>query len=797
MVSNEGDTQAPAGSISLTSRTDDLERKLTSIEYPGLSAGGSYDIDALVEVTDKDFTKISDTAEELRLFAGYTGSTGRHTAPVHLPEYHHDADTERGFIERAVDPTGLENLSYVTGVSVNAVKGILSETGELTGGEVVSSGRGELTLEVSETVDIQATILTDSPRKGAQAAVDSEGSIIDETTGAEGLTLRYEFVGDTAELNDDGTLTALKEGVGKLKVYVYPDDGAYTALNAADGIVEMQEEGASFQSESDGYVQDPFHEYPASAIRTFVLDVDITEKGKRIESSYFTASAGIRYHILNDSEAAVCGYEGEKDPVKLNIPATVKNDGRKYKVTRIEANAFGNSGTLTKVTIGKYVARIGDSAFKNCTALKTVNFPNDLKSIGEDAFSGCTAIEAITLPTGLEYLGDRAFYGCSGLKKITIRSGKLTEDAIGEDVFTGVARDAQYKLAISNAAVRDELSSVLTKEAESFADSKGLIYRISAKDEKTLVVTGLTDAARVKLKSVTIPVYVTHKGCKYTVTGIEEGAFKDNTRLTNVTLCKPLKYIGGSTFEGCSALKSIVIPQNLVSVGDYAFGGCVNLKKVTIKSPGLTVGEGVFDKVPDTAVFKYSFKGDEAKKKLITRLLKENESFTDKKGLKYEILDPDTDLVLLTGATDPGITTLTVPDTVEFRGVKFRPVTVEDGAFAYAHSLKRVTLGKYVKEVGPNAFAGCDALVSLNLKSVTLISFAAFRGCTSLKTLKLPGTLMEIQNSAFAGCTSLKSITISSDNLSYIGYGAFEGIHPDAAIKITGKGDREYIRKQL
>ena len=838
-VVNEGSARSDAGVINLVVLTNLQEKNLRQIEYPALLPGESYELDeknedaayddnekrVLIEVSDDDFMSSglpegdeSVVREELHLYAGYKGGTSS--------EYRIAVtDSQKNFITREIPADRLEELSYVTGVQVDAIKAAADEEGYPTG-ELVSSGKSVITLEAGEAVDIQAEILTNSPRKGAQASVDEEGKIIQTSTGTEGLSYHYEYIGDNAEINTDGMLSALEKGSGRLRVYVYPDTSEYVAdNNTGDTIVEINGEQFRAMDDEDSYGEDAFHKLPAAAIKTFVLDVNIIEAGEREGMADPLAVNGIRYRRFNDTSVVVCGLEAGKTLNNLTIPATVTIDGKKYNVTLIDAYAFNQDANIKEVTIGKNVTSIGSGAFEGCENIKKLALGSGLTQIGESAFKGCTKIAAITLPSKLErieaeafygcasvkslvipssvtYIGDRAFYGCEGLKKITIKSEKLTGDNLGRDVFLGVPQSAEYEIKIKDEALKNELTDKLTDTSQQLTDKKGIVYQISSKADRTLAVACLSTAAKSKLKTVSIPTRVTYKGAKYTVTAIGDGAFADNTKLNKVTIPKTVTAIGERAFEDATALKSVTIPAQVMTLGAEAFSGCVKLSKVTIAAPNLTVGEDAFKGVPDTAVFKYAFKGDEAVFNLRIQLLSQSPSFVSKTGLKYEILDPKLTGAVLTGAADKNIKNLTVPDTVSFRGVKLSVISVKDGAFAYHKNLKKVVLGKNVIEIRPDAFAGCSRLTSVNMKGVLNIYFSAFKGCTSLKKITVPKTVSEIGNEAFEGCSSLKTILIQSEtptNLEFVGADAFENICVDATFKISAKKseDKQTIKRLL
>lgn len=83
---------------------------------------------------------------------------------------------------------------------------------------------------------------------------------------------------------------------------------------------------------------------------------------------------------------------------------------------------------------------------------------------------------------------------------------------------------------------------------------------------------------------------VTYDGITYKVTSIAPGAFKNNKKLTKVTIGSNVKTIGKQAFYGCKNLKSITIKSTKLttkSVGAKAFtkAGSKNYKKLVVKVP--------------------------------------------------------------------------------------------------------------------------------------------------------------------------------------------------------------------
>ena len=868
-VENVGTAKSDAGSITLVSRKDDKDRRLERVQYPELKPGEKADIGATITVTDEDFivsmtdvclstgeiipddgdSSISadDTGtmitEELQLYAKYSRGTDTVSVPVYDILYSADDDPEYEFISRVAYPEETKQMEYVTGVSVGAIRAVTDDKGAVTGGEVVSSGTGLITLEAGERVEIRADILNNSPRKGGQIAVDGDDNIVDTNTGSEGLTYRYEFIGDSAEFDESGMLNALTPGTGRLRVYVYPADRMYSAANGNLPENTGEGDGISVLSMSDGEYEDTFYDYPAGVIKTYLLDVEIVGAGERPDAgnATFTDANGIIYRISGKSEAAVCGLDSDKKITKITIPATVKNDGQTYTVTGIDAGAFRGNNTLqtvtvgknvttirseafadctalTKVTFGASVTTIGERAFAGCIALKGITLPSKLVTLEKEAFAGCESITSVTLPATLEALGEKAFCGCGSLKSINVKSEKLETAATGRDAFEGISENAEFKLSMKDAAIKDAFSRTLTEETETFSDKKGIIYSVESVADRKLTVIGLTEAARLKLKSVSIPATVNYKGYKYSVTGIADGAFEGNERLTKVTLPKTVTRIGSRAFADMSALKSAVIPASVTTIGSEAFEGCTKLVKVTISSDKLSIGTDAFAGVPDTAKFKITSKS--GREGIITQIIGDTDHFLDKKGLKYEIFSLENEEVTLTGTDNRGITSLSVPAAVEFRSVKFSVTGIGEEAFKGNIYLKSVTLGKNTGGIGEEAFRGCTSLTKVTMKNVVNIDAKAFMGCTSLKSLTLSKTLSRIGLGAFDGCTALKAVklpvelgdieadafdgclnlaavTVQSGDLMHVDAGAFEGISSSAVFKITVKAAKERITKLL
>ena len=122
-----------------------------------------------------------------------------------------------------------------------------------------------------------------------------------------------------------------------------------------------------------------------------------------------------------------------------------------------------------------------------------------------------------------------------------------------------------------------------------------------------------------------------------------------------------------------------------------------------------------------------------------------------------------------------GLSTVTIPDTVEYDGDKYPVVGISRDAFKNCSSLTSITLPNTIHNIREYAFEGCSGLESVVIpNSVTSIGENVFCNCTSLSSATLPDTIKYIPAAAFGNCSSLTSIEIPN-TVTFIGNGAFAG----------------------
>lgn len=116
------------------------------------------------------------------------------------------------------------------------------------------------------------------------------------------------------------------------------------------------------------------------------------------------------------------------------------------------------------------------------------------------------------------------------------------------------------------------LSGSMAAKAASANTKKlsGVTYKITSAKKKTAAVS----ASSKSVKNVKIAATVKVKGKTYKVTEISKNAFKNRTKLKNVTIGKNIKTISSNAFYGCRTLSSVTISAtSLTKIGTNAFKG--------------------------------------------------------------------------------------------------------------------------------------------------------------------------------------------------------------------------------
>lgn len=334
---------------------------------------------------------------------------------------------------------------------------------------------------------------------------------------------------------------------------------------------------------------------------------------------------------VTDIGAWAFAYTGLKS---VEVPEKVKLGGCVfYECKQLET---------AKLNYG--IKSIPDATFKKCTALKKLTLSKTVESIAWDAFQDVNLEEVIfdgtkeqwegfcrqsadlrnvkvtyvqSIGTHVHNLkhvakvaptctkpGNKEYWICTKCGKVYSDAGAKKETSVAKmkvaatghkwnkgtvtkkptATKTGVKT---YKCTVCGATKTEVIpvekpAKVGTKIADS--KSKG-IYIVTKSDSKNGTVA-YKQATDKKQSSVKVPDTITYKGITYKVTAIKDYAFKDNKKLTTVTIGKNVTKFGKKLFTGCTKLKTITIKSTKLksdTIAKDAFKGVST--KATIKVP--------------------------------------------------------------------------------------------------------------------------------------------------------------------------------------------------------------------
>lgn len=452
-------------------------------------------------------------------------------------------------------------------------------------------------------------------------------------------------------------------------------------------------------------------------------------------------------------------------------------------------------GTLadeTHLTLPANVKVIAGGAFEKQKELKSVTFLGNVKVIAEYLFRN-SGLTSVTLPGTVEEIRDYAFYG-NNLTEIDLPSGltKIGSYAFNNNKLTALTIPASVK-EIDSSCFPTSLTSltILTKQLDSVGDyafsgvkaaftisaviteiGKSAFSSCSGLTELTLLdgSASIGNYAFVNctaLTKVTLPDSVKELG---------EYAFKGCTALTTITLSDKLTGLGESTFEGCTALIEISL-VNITKIGEKAFSNCTSLTTVTLS-----------DKL--TEIESYAFEGCAAltsKFDLKNVNLGDYRVFSGCESLTEVFLNDN--LTKIPSGTFFGCKNLVVnfPSKLKeigenaFYGCEKLVIsgkldnldTLGKSAFYGCIGLTEFYCGEYLNAVKENAFYGCVNLKTVVIDGATGVEVNAFGNCTSLESVEIKkfsngtSTLTGIRYSAFNGCSSLKYVVLPQGMTSF------------------------------
>ena len=350
--------------------------------------------------------------------------------------------------------------------------------------------------------------------------------------------------------------------------------------------------------------------------------------------------------------------------------------------------------------------------------------------------------DAVTIPSEINgrpvtRIGNGAFYDCYYLGY---------KDVVVPDSITSFGVKAFRGCILFDVFLPKRFVGIIDESSDVFASSMGTLKVLFHETVDGIAWKYRIEKGEAEISGTAIPVDTagditvppTLGGCP--VTRIGDYAFYECRLLTGITIPASVTGIGRAFLE-CSSLKSVTIPNGVSAIADYTFWNCTALESVTIPFTVTSIGSGAFGGCP---------------------ALKDIYVAEGRSG--------DVTTMLTASGYTGGVTlsegTGIVSEEIDGIEWKYRVIGGEaelfndgfpviDPTFAGDITIPPTLGGCPVTSIGPQAFAGCDALGSVTIPpSVKSIGAGAFNGCKTA-TMTIPPTVASISEGAFVGCDAM------------------------------------------
>ena len=400
-------------------------------------------------------------------------------------------------------------------------------------------------------------------------------------------------------------------------------------------------------------------------------------------------------------------------------------------------------------------------------------------------------------------------------------SSTCTSSRRGGDNITPSYLDYRngFRLACPIELLVTEESELITMStyivATEMVDGIEWAYEVLNGEAKVYKASGESAIPNMTTGAITIPSFLGG----YSVTAIGDGAFKDCTLLTSVTIPESVISLGDNAFHNCSGLTSLTIPASVRTVGHKVFEGCVGITKVKLPLGGEVLSPGFYEacftdkQVIDTerSIKDYVTRVCDGASMFYVTSTKEyttyaygtnmyfeggvtyyfSAGYDDKSSVKVDdqmVITPGTDCKVGTGnitfetsgwhwldlrgynhAATGGANTSTLNGFWWWTSVDAtkRRFTTEDG-----DGIFRVMGMPTLSALFGDACVGLQEVEIVG--DLDVIPASYFSGCTGLTSIVIPEGVTSIGKYAFEGCTGLTSIALP-DGLTSIEENVFAG----------------------
>lgn len=394
----------------------------------------------------------------------------------------------------------------------------------------------------------------------------------------------------------------------------------------------------------------------------------------------FTVKDGV---VFSKDEKTLVYYPAGKTDASYQVPEGV---------TTIADFAFDSHTYLQTVKLPMTVEEIGGYNFYNCSRLNGIYIENPNCTWDITAFLDCPSdftiyahedskvkakADSLALPfKGMHFeetleavdatctTAGRTEGSCCSVCRVVLKeqteipakghswdAGTETKapKALEEGVWTYTCTACKMQRTEAIAAKGAPKKGVVLEDKATNAVYK--VTKSGVKGGSVEYVKPVTKQAVVTIKNT-----VTIDGITYKVTSIASNAFKNNTKITSVTIPSNIVKISDKAFYRCKKLKTVKMGKNVTTIGKQAFYNCIALKSITLEKKVKKIGSKAFygckkltritiktTKLTNANVGSNAFKGAGKSnyKKLIVKLPKQKRSkykkLLLKKGLNKKV----------------------------------------------------------------------------------------------------------------------------------------------------------------
>lgn len=325
---------------------------------------------------------------------------------------------------------------------------------------------------------------------------------------------------------------------------------------------------------------------------------------------------GITFAVTGQPEALNLEY-GYADGKEISVDVTsVKNPEIAYQWYENDVAINGAADASYTIPVGKdlgdyrYYCKVSDRKYSvnseetvvSVSKRKvTVQIDAKERKVGED-----NPVFTFTITQGTLVAGDTTDSWTIDISTIATKDSLVGNYEIG-----GTITSANYEITVipgvlivtnvpessNESGNSNEPESSAPKKGASIKDSGNKAYYKVTKAGNTSGKVGTVEYVKPVKKStskVTIPATIKVGGIKYKVTSIAKNAFKNNKKITSVTIKSNVKTINANAFYGCSKLKTVTLGSGTTTIGNKAFYKCTSLTKITIPSKVSKIGKQAF-----------------------------------------------------------------------------------------------------------------------------------------------------------------------------------------------------------